>query len=107
MRKKVDKARNIEEKIVIGRMVGPALQLSNMVNQIALEANVEQIKELMKLGFDIPNTLAPCFNGPKLYADRLPQYFPFENSKYHISYALKYVLMKQSKNRELVEFIYR
>ena len=107
MRSKLQRVPNDDDRVIVGKMISPALHLSKMINQLAGEANLDQIKELARCGYDMANTIAPSFTTQKVYADQLPEYFPFENQKYHLSYALKYALLNQPQNRELCEYLYR
>ena len=77
MRTKLQNVAGQDQKIILGKMISPAMHLSKLFNQLAGEASLAEIKELMDCGYDIANTIAPSFTTKKVYADQLPEFFPF------------------------------
>ena len=58
---------------------------------------------------DICNIISPAFSIEKSDMKKVKyyQYFPFDNARYHVVYALKFALINQPKNRDVVEHIFK
>lgn len=80
-----------------------------MIHAIAAQATIDQVSQLEAAGYPICNSIAPAYKSlenPKLKTNAVPQQFPFDKRFFNYSYALKYCLLNQAHNTDLISYIF-
>jgi len=92
----------LKEQLVPLFGISPTFGYGHKLHQLAAKASFKDLQELQSLGYQIFNSAAPAF-AAKSSSTIIADTYPFKIESIHYSYALKYALLYQADNNELIE----